>query len=283
MPYVVVSILLHGVLLAFVWWADRDSEQATRPAAPALVASPVPKPVPEVVAVDARKVEALKKTLEARKRAEEQQRKKLARELAALKKKKEAEKQRLREAQKRRKAEEARRKKAELERKKKEAEARKAEALAREKQKALEEEQARLREIERKKKEAEEQRRKEEMARQVEEELARQLRQEQQALASQQRQAQVADETEKYTTLIRNRIYAAWTVGDDAVVKVKLAPGGLVTDIQCVEGTPTACQDAVRAVRKAEPLPVSRDPEVFQNLREIIIRLKREPNAGVSQ
>lgn len=193
--------------------------------------------------------------LEAQQRAE---RERLAKEKeAALKQQKEAER-RAAEAEKRRKAEEEAARKAEEERKRREEEARR-----------LEEE--------RKRKEAEE-RARAERERLMQEELER----ERQARAAA-RSRQVQSELGKYTNLIkatiqRNLISDPSMQGKQCVVNIRLASSGFVISVNRVSGDPGVCKATENAVLKAGTLPVSEDPEVFAEMKDINLTFAPEFN-----
>ena len=97
---------------------------------------------------------------------------------------------------------------------------------------------------------------------------------------SDQRQKMILSERAKYEAMIRQKIQrnlnADGLQGKTCSIYLKLASGGLILDVQRIEGEQLACSETIRAVRKSEPLPVSSDPEVFAQLKEIKLRLDIE-------
>ena len=88
----------------------------------------------------------------------------------------------------------------------------------------------------------------------------------------------VLTETQKYTALIKDKIRRSWIESGKCVVEIRLAPGGLVIDVSEVSGDVASCRSAKAAVYKAEPLPVSNDRDVFNELRNIRIILDPQEN-----
>ena len=88
----------------------------------------------------------------------------------------------------------------------------------------------------------------------------------------------VLSELQKYVALIKNKISRNWIIGNQSgncVLEVKLATGGFVIDVREVGGLPAICRSAKAAVYKADPLPVSKDPKVFNRMRNL--RLDLDP------
>ncbi|MET1255775.1 cell envelope integrity protein TolA [Aliikangiella maris] len=182
--------------------------------------------------------------------AEEQERK---RQAEAEKKQKEA-------AEKKRKAEAEAKRKAEAERKRKEEER---------KRKAREE-------AERKRKEAEEKARQEALEREMQAQMEAEAAELQAA-----HHAQVMNEVDKYITLIQGIIKRNWIEPEQLGMckfKIKIAPGGLVIDVNVVEGGTQHCDSGRRAIYKSEPLPLSKDPDVFEQLKSINLTLDNRDN-----
>ena len=176
------------------------------------------------------------------------------------------------ERKKREAAEKAKREKAERERKereRKEAERKKAEAEAEKRRK--EAEQKAKAEAERKAQEALE---KAEQERILEEQLKAE-----QVARNARRQRQVMSEIGKYTALIEQTIKRNWIVdpsmkGKSCRLNIRLASNGLVTQVTTLEGDANVCRSAHSAVLKSDTLPVSSDPEVFAEMKEINLTLK---------
>lgn len=220
-----------------------------------------------------------------KKQAEEQRRKE-----EDAKRKQEAEQKRQQQEKQKREAEQKR--KAEAERVRKEEQA-KQEAerkrIAEEKRKA--DEKKRIEEQQRKEKEelkrqaelekkriAEEKRKAEEAARRAEEaeRMRQQLAAEQQALADE-RARKVQSMLDRYRLLIGQKVETKWrkppntSDGLRCEVLVKIGPGGMVLTAQVVESSGNAVFDrsVEVAVRSAEPLPLPKDPSMFEHFREI--------------
>ncbi|WP_444995017.1 cell envelope integrity protein TolA [Aliikangiella sp. IMCC44359] len=192
-----------------------------------------------------------------RKKAEEQ-RKLEEKKTADLKKKRIAEeKQRKKkaEAEKKRKAEAERKRKADAERKRKEE--------AERKRKAKEE-------AERKRKAAEEKARQEALEREMQAQMDAEAAELEAA-----HQQQVMSEVDKYAKLIEGRVRRNWIISSKGhcKFKLKLSPGGLVLSVSVVEGSSQHCVSGERAIYKSEPLPVSKDPDVFEVLKSINLTL----------
>lgn len=183
-----------------------------------------------------------------------------------------AEEKKVAELEKQREQQEeiARKKKADAERKKKEEQERKRK-LKEEAERKKKEAERKRKEEERKRKEAEEKARQEA----IEKEMQRQMEAEAAALAEAHHQ-QVMTEVDKYVTLIKGKIERNWFKPEHqgyCIFKVSLSPGGLVLSVTAVEGDPQYCESGERAIYKAEPLPVSNDPHVFEKLKFINLTL----------
>jgi len=169
----------------------------------------------------------------------------------------------------------------------KEAEQAKKEAqrLAEERAKA----EAAAKEAERRKKEAEEaerraaeERRKREEAERRAAEREAQLKkemEEERARRQAARRQQVLSEVEKYQALIRQTIQRNWTVDDSMQGKsceltISVAPSGFVKSVDTGNGDASVCRSARNAVLKANTLPVSEDPEIYQQMSTIKLTVK---------
>lgn len=110
--------------------------------------------------------------------------------------------------------------------------------------------------------------------------LAKELEAEQASLAKA-RQAKVMSEIQKYTSLISATIKRHWVTdqsmkGKECVINIRLASSGFVTQVKRVSGDSIVCQSAIAAVRKADTLPVSKDPQVYAKLKEINLTVQPE-------
>ncbi|NVK87047.1 MAG: cell envelope integrity protein TolA [Gammaproteobacteria bacterium] len=171
-------------------------------------------------------------------------------------------------------AEEKKRKAAEA---KKQADAKKKQAEEVKRQKELAEQKKRD-EAERKKREqalAEQRQREEEL-------LAEQMAAEQQAMAAE-REA-VLSEVEIYKTRIEARIRQYWNQPEfqgECTFNIRLGPGGILLSYQeLAEKGNRYCDSAERAVAKAAPFPMSKNPAVIDELRSlnILLRPKQDIN-----
>lgn len=216
------------------------------------------------------------------------------------------------QAEKARADEEARLKRVAAEKRKADAEAKKAQAAAadaRKKQqqetaKAKEAEQARIaKEQERKKAEdaakaaeqkrmaeqkaaeeaaAERARQAENARRQAEQErmMQEQLAKEAQARAAA-RARQAATEVDRYKALISNTInqnlYKDESMRNRSCsVNIRLATTGFVTSVNVIGGDKNVCDAAVRALNRIGTLPMSSDPDVYRELKDITLRVEPE-------
>lgn len=178
-----------------------------------------------------------------------------------------AKKQQQQEAEKAKQAEQARIQK-EQERKKAEAAAKAAEEKRKQEQAELE-------------KQRQEQARKEaEAKRQAEQErlMQEQLAKEASARAAA-RSRQAATEVERYKALIMNTInqnlYKDESMrGKSCLVNIKLATTGFVTSTKVLSGDKAVCEATVRALNRINQLPMSSDPEVYKQMKDINLRVE---------
>lgn len=155
----------------------------------------------------------------------------------------------------------------------------------RKKQKALEDQQRKKQEQERvaeqnrleaqRKREAEqkalEQKRLEEQRR-IEQQRQQKLAEERAAQAAAQQQF-VLSETDKYIGLIkqviqRNLIFESGAVKKECRLNIRMSSSGLVFDVNILSGDPALCRAAQAAVLRPDSLPVSKDPGVYEKLRD---------------
>ena len=93
------------------------------------------------------------------------------------------------------------------------------------------------------------------------------------------RRQQVLSEVEKYQALIRQTIQRNWTVDDSMQGKsceltISVAPSGFVKSVDTGNGDASVCRSARNAVLKANTLPVSEDPEIYQQMSTIKLTVK---------
>ncbi|WP_114325706.1 cell envelope integrity protein TolA [Candidatus Colwellia aromaticivorans] len=294
-----VSVVLHIVLVAVLFVGDFTTE--AKPKKNTAVAQEV-KPIQATVIDSAKLQKAINKI-----------KKQKADDKAAERKRLQNIEKRANDAKKRRTKEEARIKKLEKQRKKKEqekkrsdkaakdsaAKAAKAEKLRKqkeqEKQKAEDAAaQARTKRLKaeaaakkaddlRKKKIAERKRQEKAAAEQavLDKQLADQMAAEM-ATRNKARQQQMMSEVQRYAVLIKgvieqNMINDRSTMeGRSCKLLISLAPSGFVTRASVVDGDAAVCEAAKRAVYKAGTLPVSKDPEVFKEMRKISVTVLPE-------
>ncbi len=96
--------------------------------------------------------------------------------------------------------------------------------------------------------------------------------------------AAMRGEVNKYKALILQTIADHWLVPPNtnkkifAELLIRLAPGGLVLDVQLIKssGVDALDRSARAAVFKASPLPVPKEAEAFDAFRQFILRVKPE-------
>ena len=88
-------------------------------------------------------------------------------------------------------------------------------------------------------------------------------------------------EVQKYQALIKQTIQRNLIV-DDAMkgkscrLNIRLASNGLVTQVKELGGNTILCRAAKAAVFKSDTLPVSKEADVYQQLREINLTVEPE-------
>jgi colicin import membrane protein len=288
----IISVFLHIVLVVVLFVGDFTPE--TKPIKNTAMAQEV-KPIQATVIDSAKLQTAINKI-----------KKQKADDKAAEKKRLQNIEKRANDAKKRRTREEARIKKLEKQLKKKEQEKKLADSAAKEssakaakadkirKQKEQEQQkaedaaaQARTKRLKaeaaakksddlRKKQIAERKRKDKAAADQVvrEKQLAEQMAAEM-ATRNKARKQQMMSEIQRFAALItsiidQNMINDRSTMeGKSCKLLISLAPSGFVTQARVVDGDAVVCEAAKRAVFKAGTLPVSKDPEVFKEMRNI--------------
>lgn len=266
------------------------------------VSSPAPKVnIIKAVAVDQKRVEAelnrLKSEDEKKRKAEQARKKKLEKDEAKARKRRKAEEKRLAEAKRKLKKEKKRL--AELEKKKKSeakklqqaekkrlAEEKRAKAQAKKKREAKQRAEKK-RKAEEAKRVAAEKARKAEEAKRVAAEKAKkvaaekqrkeaeaaiqQALAEEQALLDRQRQQKLSGYQRDYLLQIRAKVERQWRrppgmpAGLKCRIRVTQIPGGEVVNARIIEGSGNSAfdQSVEKAVLKASPLPLPKDPSLF--------------------
>ena len=218
-------------------------------------------PVIEATFIDAQAIADQKRAqaqAEAQARAEEQERQRKAKAAAEKKRQQQLAAERAK-AKREAEAAEVKRQK-ELER------------LAAQKEQERKEREAKAKaDAERKKKEAAE---RAEMERIMQEQLAQER-----AAQQERRRKQVLTEVERYTALIQQTIKRN-LYSDDSFegktcrLNIRLATTGFVTSIRVLGGNDALCRAAETAVRRAEKLPVSEAPDVYEQLKDITLKVE---------
>ncbi|MGI5309324.1 cell envelope integrity protein TolA [Rheinheimera sp. WS51] len=180
-----------------------------------------------------------------------------------------AKKQQQEEAEKAKLAEQARIEK-EQERKKAEAAAKAAAEKRKQEQEALEKQRQ-----ERARKEAEA-KRQAEQERLMQEQLAKEA-----SARAAARSRQAATEVERYKALISNTVnqnlYKDESMrGKSCSINIRLATTGFVTSTNVLGGDRVVCDAAVRALNRINKLPMSSDPDVYKELKDITLRVEPE-------
>jgi colicin import membrane protein len=283
-----LSITLH-VLLGIGLLLGNFTHKPKKPKSVASVMEPI-----QAVAVDKNKVAEQVKKIKKKKADDARKLRELENKVASAKKNRAKEEQRIKKLEKQRKQKEVEKKKADVAakkakskadaaekyRKKKVAEKKKADkAAADAKAKRIKEEVAAKKAEDLRKKKAEDKKRQEKLAKERERQdrlLAEQMELEMKS-RQRARSQQVMTEIGRYTSLIkqtimRNLITDRSTMeGKSCKLSISLAPSGFVTNVQLGQGDPTVCAASKTAILKAGTLPVSKDPEVFKEMKTITL------------
>lgn len=287
-----LSFLLHIVLAAVLLMGDFDSE---------------PKVAPKVVQVqtiqativDKSKIQAQVNKIKQKKLDDAQQLKDLEQQVASARVKRAKEEKRIKELERQRKkkllekkaADSAAKKAlskanaAEKIRKQKDEEQKIAEqATADAKAKRLKEEIAAKKADDLLKKKAAERKRKEQEAKERarQQKMLEQQMAEEMAVRQQARYQQTMSEVGRFTALIRQTIQGnlitdrSTMEGKSCKLTISLAPSGFVTNVVIGKGDQVVCSASKTAIYKAGTLPVSKDPEVFKEMRTISLTVVPE-------
>ena len=293
------SVILHLALGGFLYASANIHPPKPKVMEVTLNAAiPEPENAVSAVTVDQQQVEQkiaeLRKKEEDKRRAEDKRIRDLERRAADARKQSESEARRIKKLEQQRKAKEKERAEAEAQAKKaREIEQReRAKAKQAQKQKQEAEDAAKAAADKRKAEEAalkkaEEERKKraEEAERKRQQALQEQMLQEQlakeQAARNKIRQQQVVSEVDKYRALIMARIQQNLLIDEkmknqQCRINLRLGFNGLVTQVKSLGGDKLVCEAALRAVRMADTLPVSKDKDVFEQLKNINITIAPE-------
>ncbi|PCC13158.1 cell envelope integrity protein TolA [Pseudoalteromonas sp. JB197] len=293
------SVLLHVALGGFLY-----ATANIHPPAPKVMEVTLNSAIPDVdkavsaVTVDQKQVEQkiaqLRKKEDDQKRAEDKRIRDLERRASNARKERESEARQIKKLEQQRKAKEKETAEAQAQAKKARAieQQERAKAKQAEKQKQESENAAKAAADKRKaeedalkKAQAERKKREEEAERKREQAMQEQMLQEQlakeQAARSKIRQQQVVSEVDKYRALIMARIQQNLLIDEkmknqQCRVNIRLGFNGLVTQVTSLGGDRLVCEAALRAVRMADTLPVSKDKDVFDQLKNINLTIKPE-------
>ncbi|CAI86942.1 MULTISPECIES: cell envelope integrity protein TolA [Pseudoalteromonas] len=293
------SVLLHVALGGFLY-----ATANIHPPAPKVMEVTLNSAIPDVdkavsaVTVDQKQVEQkiaqLRKKEDDQKRAEDKRIRDLERRASNARKERESEARQIKKLEQQRKAKEKETAEAQAQAKKaraieqqerakaKQAEKQKQESenaakAAADKRKA-EEDALKKAQAERKKREAEAERKREQA---MQEQMLQEQLAKEQAARSKIRQQQVVSEVDKYRALIMARIQQNLLIDEkmknqQCRVNIRLGFNGLVTQVTSLGGDRLVCEAALRAVRMADTLPVSKDKDVFDQLKNINLTIKPE-------
>ena len=287
-----LSLLLHLVLAGVLFFGDFTSDPKPMPKKSTM--EPIQAVVIDKSKVD-KKVAQIKKKIADKKAAENKRLRELEKKLSNAKNKRLKEEKRIKTLEKQRKLKEQEKKKADKAAKKSKEKAKLAEkarqqkvaekqkadkAAALAKAKRIKEEKA----VETLKKAAAEKKRKaqEERERKEQEKLLEQQMAQEMATRQAARKQQMMSEINRFTALIidtiqRNLITDRSSMeGKSCKLTISLAPSGFVTNVSIGQGTRVVCDAAKNAILKANTLPVSKDPEVFNEMRKISVTVSPE-------
>jgi colicin import membrane protein len=176
-------------------------------------------------------------------------------------------------AREKQKQEKAKAEQLENDRKLKELEKKKADDQAKQAQEKRQKEEKALKEAERKRQEAKD--------KAAQEKLLDEQLQAEQAVRQERRNKQVLTEVQKYEALIkqtidRNFIRDNAMKGKSCRFNIRLASNGLVIQVKELGGDPLVCRAGKTAILKAVELPVSNEPDVYEQLRDINLTFSPE-------
>ncbi|MBA6392145.1 cell envelope integrity protein TolA [Colwellia sp. BRX10-3] len=280
-----LSFAIHTVLAVVLLWGDFSSPPKPTPTSVQM------EPIQAVV-VERSKVEAQINKIKKQKADDAKKLKDLENSIAAAKTKRLNEEKRIKNLERQRKKKEQEKKAADSAakiskakanaadkiRKQKEREREEADkAAADAKAKRIKEEQATKEAEDLRKKKAAELKRKqqEDLERAAQQKLLEQQMAEEMESRQQARRQQMMTEIGRFTALItqtikRNLITDRSTMeGKSCKLTISLAPSGFVTNVVTGQGDRRVCEAAKTAVYKAGTLPVSKDPEIFREMRTI--------------
>ena len=280
-----LSFAIHVVLAAVLLWGDFSSP--AKPTPTALQMEPI-----KAIVVERSTIEAQINKIKKQKADDAQKLIDLENSIAAAKTKRLNEEKRIKNLERQRKKKEQEKKAADSAAKKAKAKANAADKIRKQKElerkqadeaaadakaKRIKEEQAAKKAEDLRKKKAAELKRKEQEDREraAQQKLLEQQMAEDMASRQQARRQQMMTEIGRFTALItqtikRNLITDRSSMeGKSCKLTISLAPSGFVTNVVTGQGDRRVCEAAKTAVYKAGTLPVSKDPEIFREMRTI--------------
>ena len=99
------------------------------------------------------------------------------------------------------------------------------------------------------------------------------------AAQAQRRRKQVMSEVDRYRALITSKVQS-FLYADDSFkgkecrLNIRLATSGYVTQVKRLGGDDALCRAAEAAVRRPDKLPMSDDPAVYEQIRDINITVR---------
>lgn len=290
-----LSVILHVGLIAVLFMGDFSSEEKPKKNTSAVQEV---KPI-EATVVDGAKLQKAINKIKKQKADEKRRVDKIERRANDAKKRRAKEEARIKKLEKQRKVKEQEKKRAdkaakvsnakaanaEKVRKQKEQEKKKSEdAAAQARSKRLEAEAATKKADELRKKQINDRKRREKAAadKAAQDKLLAEQMAAEMATRNKARQQQMMSEVQRFGALItsvidQNMINDRSTMeGKSCKLMISLAPSGFVTQARVVSGDAVVCEAAKRAVYKAGTLPVSKDPEIFKEMRNIDVTVVPE-------
>jgi colicin import membrane protein len=280
-----LSFAIHTLLAVVLLWGDFSSPPKPMPTSVQI------EPIQAVV-VERSKVERQINKIKKQKADDVKKLKDLENSIAAAKTKRLNEEKRIENLERQRKKKEQEKQAADSAAKISKAKANAADKLRKQKErereeadkaaadakaKRIKEEQATKKAEDLRKKKAAERKRKqqEDLERAAQQKLLEQQMAEEMESRQQARRQQMMTEIGRFTALItqtikRNLITDRSTMeGKSCKLTISLAPSGFVTNVVTGQGDRRVCEAAKTAVYKAGTLPVSKDPEIFREMRTI--------------
>jgi colicin import membrane protein len=287
-----LSFLLHAVLAAVLLMGNFDH----KPLPPKKV---VQIQTIQATIVDKKKVEAQVNQIKKKKLDNARELKELEQQVASAKKQRAKEEKRIKALERQRKKKLVEKKAADSAAKKARTKANAAEKLRAQKEKEqkiaenaaadakakrLKEEKAAKKADDLLKKKAAERKRKEREAkeRSQQQKILEQQMAEEMAVRQKARNKQTMTEVGRFTALIRQTIQGRLITdrstmeGKSCKLTISLAPSGFVTNVVIGKGDKVVCNASKTAIYKAGTLPVSKDPEVFNEMRTISLTVVPE-------